>query len=68
MSTKNYFPNYTIKIENYMLTKSLTDGYFVTHFISQFTLKEVMGDQNVFLKREYMKMVFDKIKSSVLAI
>jgi len=37
MSTKNYFPQYTLKVDNAMFTKPLREeGYFVTHFVTFF--------------------------------
>ena len=69
MSTKNYFPQYTLKVKNEMLSKPLNnEGYFVTHFIAFFQANEVTKNLNTFLKSEFQKPVFDKIKKSIFAI
>jgi hypothetical protein len=69
MSSKNYFPEYTLEIKNEMLTRPLDkEGFFVTHFVAFFQENEVTKNLNTFLKPEYRKPVFDKIKKSILAL
>lgn len=66
MSTKNFFPKYTIEITPEMLTKN-TDkkGYFATHLIGQYTSDEILTKRNIFLKPEFRELVKNKIITSI---
>lgn len=66
MTTKNYFPKYTIEIKPEMLTKaSSRNGYFATHIVGMFNMDSVMKKQNTFLKPEYYDLVKHKIINSI---
>ena len=66
MSTKNYFPKYTIEITPEMLTKnSDKKGYFVTHLIGQYTSDEILTKRNIYLKPEFQELVKAKIITSI---
>lgn len=66
MTTKNYFPEYTIKITPEMLTKPQSkEGYFATHIISSFNMNDVISKGNTFLKAEFRAKVKNKIIESI---
>ncbi len=66
MTTKNFFPKYTIEIRPEMLAKvSSRQGYFATHIVGMFNMDSVLKKQNTFLKPEYCAFVKDKIIRSI---
>jgi hypothetical protein len=65
MSTKNIFPKYTVEIKPEWITKPLRNGYFVTHMLNMFTMKDVMRQSNTFLKVEYYEPIRIKIINSI---
>ena len=66
MTTKNYFPKYTIKVTPEMLTKSTArESYFATHILSIFNMDSVISKRNVFLKSDYYDLIRNKVIQSI---
>lgn len=66
MTTKNFFPKYTIETRPEMLTKvSSRQGYFATHIVGMFNMSSILKKQNSFLKPEYRDFVKGKIIRSI---
>lgn len=66
MTTKNYFPKYTIEITPEMLTKPQhRQGYFATHIVGMFNMNSVLQKANTFLKPEFRGKIREKIQRSV---
>jgi hypothetical protein len=66
ISTKNYHPEYTIKIKNEWLTKPLSgESYFVTHIISFFKLSHVIRSNGSFIKEPFFMNLLFKINKSI---
>jgi hypothetical protein len=64
MTTKNYFPKYTIKVVSDMLTKSTDrESYFATHILSIFNMEAVISKKNTFLKPEYHSTIRNKVST-----
>ena len=66
MTTKNYFPKYTIEIKPEILSKaSSRQGYFATHIVGMFNMDSVLKKQHTFLKPEFCDFVRSKIIHSI---
>ena len=66
MTTKNFFPKYTLEITPDMLTKpQQRHGYFATHIVGMFNTNSVLRKSNTFLKVEFREMVRRKIQHSI---
>jgi hypothetical protein len=66
MTSKNYFPKYTIKVTPEMLTKSTEkESYFATHILSVFNMDAVISKRNTFLKSEYRDLIRNKVIQSI---
>ncbi|OUP27621.1 type II toxin-antitoxin system PemK/MazF family toxin [Bacteroides sp. An19] len=69
ISTKNYHPEYTIKIENDWLNRPMAkESYFVTHVVTFFKLKDVIQSRNTFVKSKYFDKVLAKIIDSIFDV
>lgn len=67
ISTKNHFPDYTIPIKNEWLNKPLgKQSYFITHLVNMFNVDDVMGRNNVFVKKVYFDQVIDAIIENIV--
>lgn len=66
MTTKNFFPKYTIEIKAEMLTKPQNrQGYFATHIVGMFNMDSMLKKSNTFLRAEFRGLVKQKIESSI---
>ncbi len=69
ISTKNYHPEYTIKIENDWLNRPMAkESYFVTHVVTFFKLSDVIQSRNTFVKSKYFDKVLAKIIDSIFDV
>ena len=69
ISTKNYLPDYTIKIEDDWLSKSMpSESYFVTHIVSFYKLNDVIQSNNRFVKKEFFGKILAKVLDSMFDI
>lgn len=69
ISSKNYYPDYTIKIENEWLYHSMDkQSYFVTHIVTFFKLKDIVKSNNNFIKECYFYDVLSKVIDSMFDV
>ena len=67
VSTKNYHPEYTIRIENEWLNKPMgRQSYFITHLVNMFNVDDVIRRNNTFIKRYYFELVIDKVIDNII--
>jgi len=67
MTTKNIFPKYTVFIESAWLSKpTAKPGYFATHLVQIFTMDDVLGKTNTFLKAPHFGPLRQKLITSIL--
>lgn len=67
ISTKNHYPEYTIPIRSEWLSKPLgKQSYFITHLVNMFNVDDVMGRNNVFVKKVYFDQVIDAIIENII--
>ena len=60
ISTKNYHPEYTIRIEDEWLNKPMgRQSYFITHLVNMFNVDDVIRRNNAFIKKRYFERVID---------
>ena len=69
ISTKNYHPDYTIKIEDEWLNKPMgRESYFVTHIVTYFTPQHIINRMGTFMKEEFFDRVVAKIIKSIFEL
>lgn len=67
ISTKNHFPEYTIKIQDEWLNKPLgKQSYFITHLVNMFNVTDVMKRDNRFVKKIYFDNIIDTIIENII--
>ncbi len=67
ISTKNHFPEYTIKIQDEWLNKPLgKQSYFITHLVNMFNVTDVMKRNNRFVKKIYFDNIIDTIIENIV--
>ena len=67
VSTKNYHPEYTIRIENEWLNKPMgRQSYFITHLVNMFNVDDGIRRNNTFIKRYYFELVIDKVIDNII--
>ena len=67
ISTKNHFPEYTIKIHDEWLNKPLgKQSFFITHLVNMFNVSDVMKRNNRFIKKYYFDEVIDVIINNII--
>ena len=56
ISTKNYHPEYTIRIEDEWLNKPMgRQSYFITHLVNMFNVDDVIRRNNAFIKKRFLR-------------
>lgn len=69
ISTKNYNPEYTLKIEDAWLNRPMgRQSYFVTHIVTFFKLTDVIQSRNTYIKQIYFDRVLEKVIDSMFDI
>lgn len=69
ISTKNYLPEYTMRIENDWLYKPIAkQSYFVTHIVTFFKLKDVIRSNNNFVRQVYFNRILSKVIDSLFDV
>ena len=67
ISTKNHFPEYTIKIQDEWLNKPLgKQSFFITHLVNMFNVNDVMKRNNRFIKKNHFDEVVDVIINNII--
>lgn len=69
ISSKNHFPELTIKIDNAWLNKLLSkQSYFITHIVQQFNVDDVMNRYNNYIKKQYFETIVRQIVKNITDI
>lgn len=69
ISSKNYNPEFTIRIQDEWLSKPLSkQSYFVTHIVSYYRVDEVIQSFNNFVKSRYFDYIINKVIYSMFDI
>ena len=69
ISTKNYHPEYTIKIQDEWLNKPMgKQSYFITHLVNVFNVEDVIRRNNTFVKKVYFERVIDRIIENIIGL
>ena len=67
ISTKNHYPELTIRIQDEWLSSPLSQkSYFVTHIVNQFNCDDVIARHNSFLRQPYFDHIVDRITAVIV--
>lgn len=67
ISTKNHYPELTIRIQDEWLSSPLSQqSYFVTHIVNQFNFDDVIARHNCFLRQPYFYHIVERITAVIV--
>ena len=67
ISSKNYYPQLTIPIQNEWLSTPLTKtSFFVTHIVGMFSVDDVIAHHNCFVRQPFFDHVVNRVIANIV--